>query len=533
MGQACVASQATPAARRRAKPALASGPCPLPEPSPTPRPPTHPLRPPSCPPPAELRVVWRRREPVHAGREARGPLGGAALDLPRRGPPEQVVHGHHRRRRREFGLPQATKGWPQAGAGRACWAAVLCWDAVASGCRLACLIRMLARRGPTRSAAASTSAKRPPVSGPTRLAVMRVFECTRVSLVFSIPYFLRRTSCSTSWSRTLTRPTAATGALLLAGRALPPCTARRALQQGAGPPARRGGSHGLLPFKPTAPSPPHPTPHHAPCSAPYPLFLHAPWFTFVSAKPGRAGQSRAGWACTPQCAPACARCAAAAALPPTLSAELAAVTSPRRPLLPRRHTRRLACLQDNTTAAIRFMDYATQKKDVWFVTMSQLVDWMKNPGKSQQPEGCCAARSLPCVLMADRWPGCCAAVLPPRRGAPLRPAAQRLHRRPAPHRIRQQLGRRLTRTCSARAPAPAPCSSGVAVQPHLPAGGADPARHRVLPPAQGGRRGGPVDHRRQGAPAGGLQTWEACKGRVCARAQQGCAWAASVTDWRL
>jgi hypothetical protein len=26
------------------------------------------------------------------------------------------------------------------------------------------------------------------------------------------------------------------------------------------------------------------------------------------------------------------------------------------------------------------MDYATKKDDVWFVTMSQLLDWMKNPG---------------------------------------------------------------------------------------------------------------------------------------------------------
>lgn len=26
------------------------------------------------------------------------------------------------------------------------------------------------------------------------------------------------------------------------------------------------------------------------------------------------------------------------------------------------------------------MEYATQKKDVWFVTFSQLLDWMKNPG---------------------------------------------------------------------------------------------------------------------------------------------------------
>lgn len=26
------------------------------------------------------------------------------------------------------------------------------------------------------------------------------------------------------------------------------------------------------------------------------------------------------------------------------------------------------------------MEYATQKKDVWFVTFSQLLDWMENPG---------------------------------------------------------------------------------------------------------------------------------------------------------
>jgi len=26
------------------------------------------------------------------------------------------------------------------------------------------------------------------------------------------------------------------------------------------------------------------------------------------------------------------------------------------------------------------MEYATQKQDVWFVTFSQLLDWMKNPG---------------------------------------------------------------------------------------------------------------------------------------------------------
>lgn len=37
--------------------------------------------------------------------------------------------------------------------------------------------------------------------------------------------------------------------------------------------------------------------------------------------------------------------------------------------------------QDNTNAAIRFVEYATAKDDVWFVTVSQLLDWMKNPGE--------------------------------------------------------------------------------------------------------------------------------------------------------
>lgn len=40
-------------------------------------------------------------------------------------------------------------------------------------------------------------------------------------------------------------------------------------------------------------------------------------------------------------------------------------------------------MQDNTNAAIRFLEYATAKDDVWFVTVSQLLDWMKNPGEQR------------------------------------------------------------------------------------------------------------------------------------------------------
>jgi hypothetical protein len=44
---------------------------------------------------------------------------------------------------------------------------------------------------------------------------------------------------------------------------------------------------------------------------------------------------------------------------------------------------------DNTEAAIAFMEYATQKKDVWFVTFSQLLDWMKNPVPASQYNPSC------------------------------------------------------------------------------------------------------------------------------------------------
>lgn len=38
----------------------------------------------------------------------------------------------------------------------------------------------------------------------------------------------------------------------------------------------------------------------------------------------------------------------------------------------------------NTEGVLKFMDYATKKDDVWFVTMSQLLDWMKSPVPASQ-----------------------------------------------------------------------------------------------------------------------------------------------------
>jgi hypothetical protein len=39
-------------------------------------------------------------------------------------------------------------------------------------------------------------------------------------------------------------------------------------------------------------------------------------------------------------------------------------------------------VQDNIEGSLRFLEYAASKPDVWFVTMSQVVEWMKNPGES-------------------------------------------------------------------------------------------------------------------------------------------------------
>lgn len=49
--------------------------------------------------------------------------------------------------------------------------------------------------------------------------------------------------------------------------------------------------------------------------------------------------------------------------------------------------------QDNTKAAIQFVEYANSKPDVWFVTMSQLMDWMKNPGEGQAAGAGCGCQS--------------------------------------------------------------------------------------------------------------------------------------------
>ena len=38
-------------------------------------------------------------------------------------------------------------------------------------------------------------------------------------------------------------------------------------------------------------------------------------------------------------------------------------------------------MQDNIEGSLRFLKYAASKPDVWFVTMSQVVEWMKNPGE--------------------------------------------------------------------------------------------------------------------------------------------------------
>lgn len=43
-----------------------------------------------------------------------------------------------------------------------------------------------------------------------------------------------------------------------------------------------------------------------------------------------------------------------------------------------------ACLQEHTAALNRFFEWALAQPDVWFVTMRQLLEWMKAPVPASQ-----------------------------------------------------------------------------------------------------------------------------------------------------
>ncbi|PSC74206.1 left border a [Micractinium conductrix] len=56
---------------------------------------------------------------------------------------------------------------------------------------------------------------------------------------------------------------------------------------------------------------------------------------------------------------------------------------------------------DNTKAAIQFVEYANSKPDVWFVTMSQLMDWMKNPVPASQMN---SSQAVTCKTLVELTP---------------------------------------------------------------------------------------------------------------------------------
>lgn len=116
--------------------------------------------------------------------------------------------------------------------------------------------------------------------------------------------------------------------------------------------------------------------------APFPLFVHAPWFTFVSGPaagsiwPGAEGTHRDDTR------------AATWRLGRTFPLLQDAWVRPRANCCvdcPTAPTRSTPPLQDNIEASTRFIEYAQEKEGVWFVTASQLLDWMKNPGAALSP----------------------------------------------------------------------------------------------------------------------------------------------------
>jgi hypothetical protein len=127
--------------------------------------------------------------------------------------------------------------------------------------------------------------------------------------------------------------------------------------------------------------------------APFPVFLHAPWFTAVRCLHPPANVPR----------PASSLLQHPAVLPPWayLPQQSMHLLTPT-PLLP--------AAQENSEGLLEFMKYAADKDDVWFVTVSQLIDWMKNPGGlgrarlqgSRKPAISCVklnAGPLPCAAL--------------------------------------------------------------------------------------------------------------------------------------